>query len=92
MKTRTAAFALALCFVSALAVADSPSDAPLMVDNSDSAVVQRGKSVGAARQQYKKNDMCSPPQKASQTTSKTKHQKTQRNSAAPVQTNASQSM
>jgi hypothetical protein len=48
MKTRTEAFALALCLVSSLALADNPSDAPLVTDNAGSATVQSDGRAGCS--------------------------------------------
>jgi hypothetical protein len=59
MKTRTAAVALALCLVSSLALADNPSDAPLVTDNAGSATVQPDERAGCTDQHRKKKGMSS---------------------------------
>ena len=87
MKTQIATFALMLCFVSSLAVADSPTDAPLLPDNGHSAVVQQDKSASRAENRRHKKDEC-PPEKAGQAASKADHRTEPRDSAAPSQTDA----
>src|SRR6266581_3018679 len=57
MKTRTAAVAFALCLVSSLALADNPSDAPLVTDNAGSATVQQDERAGCADQHRNKKGM-----------------------------------
>jgi hypothetical protein len=57
MKTRTAAVALALCLVSSLALADNPSDAPLVTDNAGSATVQPDERAGCTDQHRNKKGM-----------------------------------
>ena len=55
MKTPTA-FALALCLVSSLALADNPSDAPLVTDNEGSVVVQQNEPAGCTQDHRNKKD------------------------------------
>lgn len=94
MKTRIATLALTLCFVSSLAVADSPTDAPLLPDNEHPAVVQQVASAGRARKHFDKktkNGECSP-EKAAQTASQTDHRTAPRDSQTSSQTDASPSL
>jgi hypothetical protein len=94
MKTQIAAFALMLCFVSTLAVADSPSDAPLQPDNEHSVVVQQNEGAGNARKRFDKKakkDVCSP-EKAAPMAFKTDHRAAPRDSRVPSQTDASPSL
>jgi hypothetical protein len=75
MKTRTAGFALVLCFVSSLALADNPSDAPLVTDNAGSAVVQQDERAGCADQH--RNKKVSWSQKMARNSSKSEPRKHQ---------------
>jgi hypothetical protein len=87
MKTRTA-FALALCLVSSLALADNPSDAPLVTDNEGSAVVQQNETAGCTQDHRNKKD-ASLSQRASKNHSTSRQKKALRNSEVPAKTNAS---
>jgi hypothetical protein len=77
MKTRTAVFALALCFVSSLALADNPSDAPLVTDNAGSETVQPDERAGCTDQHRKKKGMSSS-QKMARNSSKSEPKKAPR--------------
>ena len=82
MKTRTAAFALALCFVSSLALADNPSDAPLVTDNAGSATVQPDERAGCTDQQRKKKGI-SLSKKMARSSSKSEPKKAPRTPEVP---------
>jgi hypothetical protein len=91
MKTHIAAFAVTLCFVSSLAVADSPTDAPLLPDNEHSVVVQHDESAGRARKRHDKKDACSF-ERSGQTASSPNQRTAPRDSQSPSQTGASPSL
>jgi hypothetical protein len=76
MKTRTAAVAFTLCLVSSLALADNPSDAPLVTDNAGSAVVQQDERAGCADQH--RNKKVSWSQKMARNSSKSEPKKAPR--------------
>jgi hypothetical protein len=86
MKTPTA-FALALCLVSSLALADNPSDAPLVTDN-EAAVVQQNETTGCTQDHRNKKD-ASLRQRASKNHSTSRQKKALRNFEVPAKTNAS---
>jgi hypothetical protein len=80
MKTRTAAVALALCLVSSLALADNPSDAPLVADNAGSATAQP--NAGCTDQHRNKKGMSSS-KKMARNSSKSEPKKVSRTSEVP---------
>jgi hypothetical protein len=85
MKIRIAALAFALCFVSSLALADNPSEAPPASENAGSAVVGHGERTGCSRQHRNKKDV-RLRQQPSDATPKSEHQKAGRTSYVPAQT------
>jgi hypothetical protein len=56
MKNRAITLAFAACFVSSLAFADNPSDAPLVNDDARAMVIQRDNRVDHSRRHPKKKD------------------------------------
>jgi len=56
MKTVT--LALALCLVTSIAMADTPTDAPLLPENPQGAVSQSAKADSQARKPRGKKDNC----------------------------------
>jgi hypothetical protein len=87
MKTRTSAFALVLCFASTLALADNPSDAPLVTENTGSAVAQQDERAGGTDQQRKKKET-SLAKKIGRDSGKSEPKKTPRTPEVPAKTNA----
>jgi hypothetical protein len=55
---KTAIFALLLCFANSLAMADNPTDAPLLPENPEKAVAQPAKENVRARVRRGKKNAC----------------------------------
>jgi hypothetical protein len=91
MKTRTMAFAFALCLVSSLALADNPSDAPLVTEDADSAAVQVDQRVGSKNQLQTRKGM-SLSQESAKDCSKSEAKKTPSTPEAPTKANATSAL
>ena len=92
MKTRTAAFALALCLISSMSFADSTTDAPLTVSNPYAGDVQPAQSANTAKPQNdKKKNKCKSQQTA-QNKDKKQQQEEQPYHEVPSQTDMWPSM
>jgi hypothetical protein len=100
MKTRTAAFALALCLLSSLSFADSATDAPLTVSDPYAAAVQPNSSAGSSSvglsaaqslNNKKKTKKCAT-QQAAKSKDKKQHQDVQPYGALQSQTDMWPSM
>jgi len=90
MKTRTTVFALALCFASSLALADNPSDAPLVVDDAGSVAVQQDEGVGRTDQHHNKNRKeASWSEKMARKSSKSESKKASRTREVPAKNSTS---
>lgn len=87
MRTRTAAFTLALCLASSFALADNPSDAPLVTDDAGSAVIQQGKRAGATDHHQNKKEV-SASEKMVKNSSKSRQKRAKHASQAPAKTTA----
>jgi hypothetical protein len=88
MKSRTAAFVLALCLASSMSFADSVMDAPLEVSDAYAAI-QPPRSANAVKRHRnkKKNNTCPP-----QAEVKSQRQEAQQNRKVPPQTDMSPTM
>ena len=91
MKTRTAAFVLALCLISSMSFAESATDAPLAVSDPYAGAVQPAQSTNTAKpHNNKKKNKCKAQQTA-QTKDK-KQQEEQPYHETPSQTDMGPSM
>ena len=88
MKTRTTVFALAVCFASSLALADNPSDAQLVADDSASAVVQQDERVASTNHHRNKKEVSSS-EKTARNTSKSESKKASRIREVPAKNSTS---
>jgi hypothetical protein len=77
MKHRTAALLLALCFVSSLSLAESVTDAPLVVRDPYAYDQPEQNEKPVKRHREKKENKKCPPQQAAQSKDKNQYQQAQ---------------
>lgn len=74
MKHRAIAFVFAVCLASPLVFADNSTDAPLVVTDGNTPVVQQENHNGHKRQHRNKKDKSLSPEAKSKNASKSSHQ------------------